>query len=136
RSGAGGAKGGDQGECGSAKHVPDTEPGKRATSAGTHTESGSHPLCRHIPEVGAGCGKAARPDLCGGRAMKRTSLPLQRRNFIAGLVGSAAMSPLAARAQQTMPVIGFLGAATAKGWAPNVAVFLKGLREAGYTDGA
>src|SRR4029079_2802847 len=51
----------------------------RATGAGTHTESGSHPLCRHIPEVGAGCGKAARPDLCGGRAMKRTSLPLTRR---------------------------------------------------------
>src|SRR6187431_351927 len=44
RSGAGGAKGGDQGECGPAKHVPDTEPGKRVTSAGTHTESGSHPL--------------------------------------------------------------------------------------------
>src|ERR1700741_580611 len=39
RSGAGGAKGGDQGECGSAKHVPGAEPGKRVTSAGTHTES-------------------------------------------------------------------------------------------------
>ena len=39
RSGAGGAKGGDQGECGSAKHVPGTEPGKRDTGAGSHTES-------------------------------------------------------------------------------------------------
>ena len=68
----------------------------RATGAGTHTESG-HPLCRHIPEVGAGCGKAARPDLCGGRAMKRTSLPLRRPEFIAG---STAVWPLAARAQQ------------------------------------
>ena len=29
------------------------------------------------PEVGAVCGKAARTDLCGGRAMKRTSLPLR-----------------------------------------------------------
>src|SRR5437016_5500515 len=29
------------------------------------------------PEVGAVCGKAARTVLCGGRAMKRTSLPLQ-----------------------------------------------------------
>ena len=27
RSGVGGAKGGDQGECGPAKHVPDSEPG-------------------------------------------------------------------------------------------------------------
>ena len=36
-------------------------------------------LCRHTPEVGAVCGKAARTVLCGGRAMKRTSLPLLRR---------------------------------------------------------
>jgi hypothetical protein len=33
-------------------------------------------LCRHTPEVGAVCGKAARTVLCGGRTMKRTSLPL------------------------------------------------------------
>src|ERR1700731_4804848 len=39
RSGAGGAKGGDQGKCGPAKHVPGAEPGKRVTSAGSHTES-------------------------------------------------------------------------------------------------
>src|ERR1700722_16182799 len=38
RCGAGGAKGGDQGECGPAKHVPDSEPHKRVTGAGTHTE--------------------------------------------------------------------------------------------------
>ena len=37
--GAGGAKGGDQGECGPAKHVPDAESGKRVTGAGTHTAS-------------------------------------------------------------------------------------------------
>src|ERR1700730_1611471 len=38
-SGAGGAKGGDQGKCGPAKHVPGAEPGKRVTRAGSHTES-------------------------------------------------------------------------------------------------
>ena len=32
---------------------------------------------RHTPEVGVVCGKAAPTVLCGGRAMKRTSLPLQ-----------------------------------------------------------
>ena len=37
RCGAGGAKGGDQGECEPAKHGPDTESGNRVTSAGAHT---------------------------------------------------------------------------------------------------
>src|SRR5262249_6603839 len=72
RRGVGGAKGGDQGECEPAKHVPDAEPDKRVTGAGAHTAS----ICRHTPKVGAVCGKAARTVLCGGRAMKRTSLPL------------------------------------------------------------
>jgi hypothetical protein len=75
--GAGGAKGEDQGECGPAKHVPDTEPDKRVTGAGTHTAS----ICRHTPEVGAVCGKAARTVLGGGRVMKHASLPLRRRQF-------------------------------------------------------
>jgi hypothetical protein len=33
--------------------------------------------CRHTPEVGAVCEKDARTVLCGGRAVKRTSLPLR-----------------------------------------------------------
>src|SRR5207248_4194141 len=74
RSGAGGTKGGDQGKCGPAKHVPGAEPDKRVTGAGTDTA-----FCRQTLEVGAVCGYAARTVLCGGRAMKRTSLPLQRR---------------------------------------------------------
>src|SRR6266536_5051668 len=39
RCGAGGAKGGDRGECGPAKHVRDAGPDKRVTGAGTHTAS-------------------------------------------------------------------------------------------------
>src|ERR1700712_4645728 len=37
--GVGGAKGGDQGEHGSATHAPGSEPGKRVTGAGTCTAS-------------------------------------------------------------------------------------------------
>src|ERR1700740_3648329 len=37
--GAGGAKGGDQGECEPAKHAPGAGPGKRVTGAGTRTAS-------------------------------------------------------------------------------------------------
>jgi hypothetical protein len=45
RCGAGGAKGGDQGECGLAKHAPDSEPGLRVTGAGPHAAS----ICRSDP---------------------------------------------------------------------------------------
>src|SRR6201981_608415 len=92
RSGAGGAKGGGQGECAPAKHALDSEPGSRVTGAGAYTASN----CRHTPEVGAVCGKAARTVLCGGRAMKRASLPLHRRAFISLLGGAAARGARAA----------------------------------------
>ena len=63
RGGVGGAKGRDRGECGLAKHAPDSVPHKRVTGARPHTVD----RCRYTPEVGAVCGKAARTDLCGGR---------------------------------------------------------------------
>jgi hypothetical protein len=40
-----GEQGGDQGECGPAKHVPNPEPGKRVTGAETDTAN----LCRYDP---------------------------------------------------------------------------------------
>src|SRR5438067_13698698 len=73
RSGVGGAKGGGQGEYAPAKHALDTAPGSRVKGAGAYTAS----ICRHTPEAGAVCGKAARTVLCGGRPVKRASLPLR-----------------------------------------------------------
>jgi ABC-type uncharacterized transport system substrate-binding protein len=60
---------------------------------------------------------------------------LNRRALL--IFGSMSLAwPLAARAQQkAMPVIGLLGSATAKKWAPQVAAFLRGLREAGFAEG-
>ena len=78
------------------------------------------------------------PD-CGGRAMKRTSLPLHRREFITLLGGAAAAWPLAARAQQgeRMRRIGVLmpRAADDPEVQARIAAFLQGLQQLGWTDG-
>jgi putative ABC transport system substrate-binding protein len=61
---------------------------------------------------------------------------VRRRDFIKVIAGSAAAWPITARAQQpAKPVIGFLNAASAKGYARPLSAFLKGLSEAGYVDG-
>ena len=60
---------------------------------------------------------------------------MKRREFIA-MVGCAAAWPLAANAQQTVPLIGFVYTdQTSSEAAPFVAAFHKGLREAGFIEG-
>jgi len=60
---------------------------------------------------------------------------MRRRDFIAGLGGAAVAWPRAVRAQQHVPVVGFLGLGTPRPSADFVVAFRQGLTEAGYTEG-
>src|SRR5260221_14691178 len=58
---------------------------------------------------------------------------MRRREFISLLGGAAVAWPVAARAQQPMPLIGYVSSASAD---PSyMAAFRQGLADLGYTDG-
>jgi putative ABC transport system substrate-binding protein len=60
---------------------------------------------------------------------------MRRRDFIAGIAGSAATWPLAGRAQQPgMRVVGFLHYGAPETHAHIVAAFRQGLRDSGFVD--
>jgi putative ABC transport system substrate-binding protein len=59
---------------------------------------------------------------------------VRRRQFIA-LLGAAAAWPVAARAQQAMPVVGILGISAPDTIGDRLRTFRLGLKEAGYIDG-
>ena len=59
---------------------------------------------------------------------------MKRREFIAGLGGAVAW-PFATRAQQAMPVVGFLRSESLANVTHQVAGFRQGLKEAGFVEG-
>jgi ABC-type uncharacterized transport system substrate-binding protein len=60
---------------------------------------------------------------------------MRRREFIATFGGAAVSWPLAARAQQPMPVVGFLRSTSAADSTHLVIAFREGLKEAGIVEG-
>jgi putative tryptophan/tyrosine transport system substrate-binding protein len=58
-----------------------------------------------------------------------------RRQFISAFGSAAVAWPLAARAQATMPMIGFIDPGSSETSARKLAGFLKGLNSTGYIDG-
>jgi putative tryptophan/tyrosine transport system substrate-binding protein len=60
---------------------------------------------------------------------------MRRRAFIAALGGAAATWPLATRAQQASPVVGFLDQASPEANTTNLTAFRKGLGETGFAEG-
>jgi putative ABC transport system substrate-binding protein len=61
---------------------------------------------------------------------------MRRREFLGSLIGAAAVSPVASRAQQaTKPKIGFVNTASPDGYLPMANAFREGLKEPGYIDG-
>jgi putative tryptophan/tyrosine transport system substrate-binding protein len=60
---------------------------------------------------------------------------MRRREFVTFLTGAAAIWPLTARAQQSMPVIGWLSSVSAEVSEPNLWAFRKALADTGYVEG-
>jgi putative ABC transport system substrate-binding protein len=60
---------------------------------------------------------------------------MKRREFLSLIGTAAAAYPLAARAQQSIPVIGFLDSGSPTGMSENLAAFHRGLGEQGFTEG-
>jgi len=62
------------------------------------------------------------------------TVPIGRRELLAALGGAAAAWPLAGRAQQAMPLVGWLGSESREAENPRIIPFRQGLEETGYVE--
>jgi putative ABC transport system substrate-binding protein len=62
-------------------------------------------------------------------------MSIRRRDFITLLAGTAIAWPLAARAQQPLPVIGFLNGVSFSAYADRIATIRQGLKATGFVEG-
>ena len=60
---------------------------------------------------------------------------MRRREFVKFVGGAVAAWPITAHAEQPVPTIGFLSSGSERAFAPNVAGFVRGLQEIGYSPG-
>jgi putative ABC transport system substrate-binding protein len=58
-----------------------------------------------------------------------------RRRDVITLIGGTALMPIAARAQQALPVIGLINGTSAVKYEPQIAAFREGLKESGFVEG-
>jgi putative ABC transport system substrate-binding protein len=63
------------------------------------------------------------------------AIHIRRREFLSTLCGVASAWPLAGRAEEAMPVVGFLSAASSGPFAHFAAAFRQGLQAVGYIEG-
>jgi putative ABC transport system substrate-binding protein len=109
--------------------------GKATLAAAASWHGQARSVFRHADMIGLLRTAGAMSGSETAKAAGSSGRFMRRRKFISLLGGAAAFAPLAARAQQKLPTIGFLGASTQSNWSTWTAPFVQRLRELGWIEG-